>query len=46
MQVYKLLQKSKKYKILICEKKLNLLDYKKLDKWFKNKPDIVINCAE
>ena len=45
--VYKLLQKSKKYKILICEKKkLNLLDYKKLDKWFfKNKPDIVINCA-
>lgn len=45
--VYKLLQKSKKYKILRCEKKkLNLLNYKKLDKWFfKNKPDIVINCA-
>ena len=45
--VYKLFLKSKKYKILRCEKKkLNLLDYKKLDKWFhKNKPDIVINCA-
>ena len=45
--VLKLFQKSKKYKILKCDKKkLNLLDYKKLDRWFsKNKPEIVINCA-
>ena len=45
--IYKLLSKSKNFKIIPCKRKdLDFTNKSRVEKWFKkNKPEIVINCA-
>ena len=45
--IYKLLSKSKFFKIIPCKRKdLDFTNKSRVEKWFKkNKPEIVINCA-
>ena len=45
--IYKLLSKSKIFKIIPCKRKdLDFTNKSRVEKWFKkNKPEIVINCA-